>query len=168
MMTRLPRRASRENPLLLHDTKKDATKAKLPPPQKLPPFIIIMLLQSTRVPEKIVPISATVSHVICVVWVLGMLIAFMKTSCLFFSHSSLLFCFLITTVCDSSTERLMVCSSCGLAFHLDCVRPVATEYPTEPDWRCAYCWLATEPKNSRKRRESACVAALRANSLQSR
>lgn len=56
----------------------------------------------------------------------------------------------------------MVCTSCGLAFHLDCVRPVATEFPTDPAWRCAYCVLSTEPKNTKKRRESAAAVRLMA------
>ena len=56
----------------------------------------------------------------------------------------------------------MVCTSCNLAFHLPCIRPVREEFPSDPEWRCAYCWLATEPKNSKKRRESAAAVRLMA------
>eukprot|EP00977_Amphora_coffeiformis_P008852 scaffold1999_cov153-Amphora_coffeaeformis.AAC.12 len=65
-------------------------------------------------------------------------------------------------VCNDTEGRLVVCSSCKLAFHLPCYRPVMEEFPTDPDWRCAYCWLATEPKNSKKRRESAAAVRLMA------
>ena len=33
---------------------------------------------------------------------------------------------------------LLCCSTCNLAFHMDCVRPVLLTEPDD-DWRCAYC-----------------------------
>ena len=56
-------------------------------------------------------------------------------------------------------KRLVMCTTCPLVFHLHCVRPVMTEYPKtqqeQQNWRCSYCILSTEAKNSKKRRDAA-------------
>ncbi|KAL7560399.1 hypothetical protein ACA910_016154 [Epithemia clementina (nom. ined.)] len=75
-------------------------------------------------------------------------------------------------VCDvcytppvAAQDRLLHCTTCPNVFHLPCVRPVTVEYPKEDEakeWRCAYCVLSTEPKNSKKRRDSAAAVRLMA------
>jgi hypothetical protein len=64
-------------------------------------------------------------------------------------------------VCDETGELLM-CSTCNLVFHLDCVRPVMTELPEDKNWRCAYCVLSTEPKNTKPRKQAAAAVRLMA------
>ena len=64
-------------------------------------------------------------------------------------------------VCEGTGELLM-CSTCNLVFHLPCVRPVLTELPQERNWRCAYCILSTEPKNTKPRRIAAAAVRLMA------
>lgn len=64
-------------------------------------------------------------------------------------------------VCDETGELLM-CSTCNLVFHLACVRPVMTELPEDKNWRCAYCVLSTEPKNTKPRKQAAAAVRLMA------
>ena len=64
-------------------------------------------------------------------------------------------------VCDGTGELLM-CSTCNLVFHLECVRPIMTELPKEKDWRCAYCILATSPKNTKPRKVAAAAVRMMA------
>lgn len=64
-------------------------------------------------------------------------------------------------VCDGDGELLM-CSTCNLVFHLECTRPVLTHLPTEKYWRCSYCILASEPKNSKPRRAAAAAVRMMA------
>lgn len=62
-------------------------------------------------------------------------------------------------VCNHKGGRLIICSSCNLGFHLPCVRPVIEECPEDPDWRCSYCILSTEPKNTKSRRVAAAAVS---------
>jgi hypothetical protein len=64
-------------------------------------------------------------------------------------------------VCDETGELLM-CSTCNLVFHVACVRPIMTELPEAKIWRCAYCVLATEPKNTKPRKQAAAAVRLMA------
>jgi len=41
-------------------------------------------------------------------------------------------------VCILSKGVLLNCSTCDLAFHLECIRPILRSYPTE-DWSCSFC-----------------------------
>ena len=66
----------------------------------------------------------------------------------------------VCEICDSTGELLM-CSTCNLVFHLQCVRPILTELPAS-DWRCAYCVLQTEPKNTKPRKQAAAAVRLMA------
>ena len=70
-----------------------------------------------------------------------------------------------TTLDDNNgttTRRLLACTTCPRVFHLPCVRPVLTEFPSVGEWKCAYCVLSSEPKNSKKRRDSAAAVRLMA------
>jgi hypothetical protein len=64
-------------------------------------------------------------------------------------------------VCDGEGE-LLLCSTCNLAFHLSCVRPVMRELPNDKHWKCSYCILSTEPKNSKPRRQAAAAVRMMA------
>jgi PHD-finger len=74
----------------------------------------------------------------------------------------------VCEVCEDtpSKEPLLLCSTCRLAFHIPCSRPVLEGGLPPPDdgmrWRCSYCVLATEPKNTKPRRVSAAAVRLMA------
>lgn len=63
-------------------------------------------------------------------------------------------------VCDEAGDLLM-CETCNLVFHVACVRPALETLP-EQDYKCAYCVLSTEPKNSRPRKQAAAAVRLMA------
>jgi PHD-finger len=79
----------------------------------------------------------------------------------------------VCEVCEDapSKEPLVLCSTCRLAFHIPCSRPVLEGGLPPPDderWRCSYCVLATEPKNTKPRRVSAAAVRLMARCVESR
>jgi hypothetical protein len=64
----------------------------------------------------------------------------------------------ICEVCDEAGELLM-CGTCNLVFHLECVKPKMDRMPAaERQWRCSYCILATHPKRSSKPYKQAAAA----------
>jgi len=61
----------------------------------------------------------------------------------------------VCEVCDQG-GTLLLCSTCNLAFHLQCTRPPEEKMPDESSaWRCSYCVLSTEPKNTKQRKVAA-------------
>jgi PHD-finger len=77
----------------------------------------------------------------------------------------------VCEVCEdlASKEPLLLCSTCRLAFHVPCSRPVLEGGLPPPDderWRCSYCVLATEPKNTKPRRVSAAAVRLMARCVE--
>jgi hypothetical protein len=67
----------------------------------------------------------------------------------------------LCSVCDEQGE-LVTCSECNLHFHKTCVRPIMTTPPEDKAWRCSYCVLSTEPKNSKTRRQAAAAVRMMA------
>jgi hypothetical protein len=58
---------------------------------------------------------------------------------------------------------LLLCSTCDLAFHVPCSRPVLDTLPPDDEkWRCSYCVLRTEPKYTKPRRVAAAAVRLMA------
>ena len=68
----------------------------------------------------------------------------------------------ICEVCDQAGQLLM-CSTCNLVFHLECVRPKLSAIPAAP-FRCSYCILASNEhkRNSRPRKQAAAAVRLMA------
>lgn len=64
-------------------------------------------------------------------------------------------------VCHEPEGEMITCDECHLRFHVPCSRPVIDEPPPKP-WRCAYCILAHEPKNTKLRRAAAAAVRLMA------
>ncbi|GAX28920.1 E3 ubiquitin-protein ligase UHRF1 [Fistulifera solaris] len=64
-------------------------------------------------------------------------------------------------VCDEQGE-LVSCSECNVHFHKTCVRPTMTTPPEDKAYRCSYCVLLTEPKNSKPRRQAAAAVRMMA------
>ncbi|GAX16085.1 E3 ubiquitin-protein ligase UHRF2 [Fistulifera solaris] len=67
----------------------------------------------------------------------------------------------LCSVCDEPGE-FVTCSECNLHFHKTCVRPTMTTPPEDKAWRCSYCVLSTEPKNSKTRRQAAAAVRMMA------
>jgi hypothetical protein len=66
-------------------------------------------------------------------------------------------------ICEDKSGDLLNCSTCSHVFHLPCVRPNMNEFPEDiKTWRCAYCVLSTEPKNTKPRRVAAAAVRLMA------
>jgi len=65
-------------------------------------------------------------------------------------------------VSGETADEVAKCSTCDKIFVLQYLRPVTEAIPTDPNWRCAYCVLSTEPKHTKQRRESAAAVRLMA------
>lgn len=71
----------------------------------------------------------------------------------------------VCEVCEdvTSTQPLLLCATCPLAFHVACTRPVLDDAPSETElWQCAYCTLSTEPMYTKSRRTAAAAVRLMA------
>lgn len=69
-------------------------------------------------------------------------------------------------VCGDEGDELLCCSTCNLAFHLECVRPALSEMP-EGEWSCAFCDATgvTDLKKDSRQRKRAVVAVREMNQL---